>query len=141
MSNKNEQKRYIEPLEKVGIYSIKKLVENHVKQSIFDTPSNWREVEKEIKDTHYFEKAMNDRGVKGNQIVTHIFFNGGKIKLSDQAKEKYGEDVVRKAYDWFKSFIASFDPPHETKTAICGWIAENIFDVDAMAVENNWKYN
>jgi hypothetical protein len=128
----------IQPLEKVGQYGIDSLPELDEATKIFpsEVPLS-KELTKAIKDTHY--RKTNTRGVYGVQVAENMFFNGGKVGTKQKIIDKYGEEVLQRAYQWFRAFMGTWDSKHEDKMAICGWIADNIFDCEGMAKENKWK--
>jgi hypothetical protein len=132
------EKERVQPLEKIGKYGIEDLPELDEAMKIFpaDVPLS-KELTEAIKDTHY--RKGSGRGVYGVQVAENMFFNGGKVGTSQETTEKYGDEVLQRAYTWFRAFLGTWDSKHEDKMAICGWIADNIFDCERMAEVNGWK--
>lgn len=132
------KKERVQPLEKIGKYGIEDLPELDEVMKVF--PSNVplsKELTEAIKDTHY--RKGNNRGIYGVQVAQNMFFEGGKVGTSQEITDKYGDEVLQRAYTWFRVFLGTWDSKHEDKMAICGWIADNIFDCERMAEANGWK--
>ena len=83
-----------------------------------------------VKSTYY----MNEDNV-GNKIVTTLTNNGGGVYYSKDAIAEYGQEQVGTAFKYYKEFQKSYTPTTEEKMAVCGWIAQNIFDTERMEGE------
>lgn len=55
-----------------------------------------------------------------NQAANHIFFNG-----CDKRSLKFrsgSQQVASQQWAYFRTWLGSFEPKHEDKSAVCGWL-------------------
>ena len=133
-SSETRKNKGHQTLEKVGNFTIENIPEINGQ---FGLPK-WKELVDAIKDTTYRKQHHNDN-LLGVKVVNGLFFGGGIMIASQKAIDKYGEETVMKARRYFVTAIQSFEPTHQDKTAVCSWLAENIFDCKKMIKENGWK--
>jgi len=59
-----------------------------------------------------------------NTLFSNLFFHGGKIKF----KEGVDEEFKKKAWPYTRSLMASFEPKHEEKEAICAMFMSELLE-------------
>lgn len=55
-----------------------------------------------------------------NQAASHIFFNG--VHLSELRFKASDKPVMGAQMQYLRAWLGSFEPSHEVKTAVCGWL-------------------
>ena len=103
-------------------------------------PKNVKYSEEEMveifKDTPY-RNEHNSRKPKGCKIFDHVFSNGINYHLCEFKKKELGEDTFNKAWYYYQTLSRSWGIKHEDKVAICGWLLEQLIDIDKTIKENN----
>jgi hypothetical protein len=61
---------------------------------------------------------------KYNELFSSLFFKGGKIEF----KKDLDEEFKNKALPYLKSFMSSFEPSHEEKSAICAMLLSELVE-------------
>jgi len=84
-----------------------------------------------VKSTDYYNVEN-----RANNLVTELFSKGGDVYFHKEAISKYGGEQVQTALKYYREFSISPTLSMEDKMAVCGWIADNIFDMDVMEVNN-----
>ena len=59
-----------------------------------------------------------------NRLFSNLFFSGGKVKF----KSNVDEDFKKTAWAYCRAFMASWEPKHEEKEAICALIMSEILE-------------
>lgn len=59
-----------------------------------------------------------------NDLFSNLFFHGGKIKF----KKDLNEDFKNKVWPYTRSLMASFEPKHEEKEAICAMLMSELLE-------------
>jgi len=59
-----------------------------------------------------------------NDLFSSLFFNGGKINF----KKNLDKEFKAKALPYLKAFMASFEPAHEDKEAICALLLSELVE-------------
>ena len=80
-----------------------------------------------------FEKLAQENGFKHTKknkysmYAMNLFFNGGKLppKRADVSDEYY-----KKGIRYFKCWLGSYNPKHEQKEEVCGFILSLISDLE-----------
>jgi hypothetical protein len=57
-----------------------------------------------------------------NKLFSNLFFSGGSVEW----KEGVDEEFRKRAWNYLRQFIASWNPKHEEKEAICALILSEI---------------
>ena len=68
------------------------------------------------------KRGFYDGRTPYNDLFSDLFFNGGKL----QFKKDLDKDFKAKALPYLKAFMASFEPPHEEKEAICALLLSEL---------------
>ena len=58
----------------------------------------------------------------GIAMFNKLFYSGGRIKFREDVPEEHRKNV----YAYLRSFMGSFAPKHEHKTAVCGMLLDEI---------------
>lgn len=61
---------------------------------------------------------------KYNDLFSSLFFSGGKINF----KKDIDEDFKNRAWPYCRAFMASWEPKHEEKEAICAMIMSELLE-------------
>lgn len=72
---------------------------------------------------------------RANKIATNLHQKGGAVFYSEAALQTYGENQVQTAFKYFDNFrkVAGIDP--KLQSGVMAWIADNIFDLERMKIE------
>jgi len=85
-----------------------------------------------VKETPY----MGEENI-AKKIAVNLFTSGGDVFLSEEANEIYGHHQVTLCFDYMKHFYQSKAIENGEKMAVIGWLADNIFDLEKMKLEEN----
>jgi hypothetical protein len=86
-----------------------------------------------IPEQHKFEKLAQEHGFKymnGNKYSKYamkLFYEGGKFPPK---KEGISEEYYKEGYRYFQCWLGSWEPKHEAKEEVCGFILSLITDLD-----------
>jgi hypothetical protein len=64
------------------------------------------------------DQLKKPRSKKWEDVASGLFFNGGKIPVSDKLDKNRSTSLLR----LFRCIIGSFEPSHEDKEHVCGRI-------------------
>jgi hypothetical protein len=63
-----------------------------------------------------------------HKLFSSLFFNGGRVVFKKDIEESF----KKSAWDYCRAFMASFEPKHEEKSAICALIMSEILEPDSI---------
>ena len=89
-----------------------------------------QELSESIQGTIYMDNTNN-----AYRIASNLHEKGGNVYYSEEAKKVYGTEQVYNVFKYYDYFRKLDTVEKEIRMGVIAWIADNIFDLEKMKLE------